>query len=211
MYQKDKYVKNDPEYVYEFINAHPFATFVLNGDRLLATHIPVLADGDPKNFRLFSHISNEYNEQIKYLENGREALLIFHGAQAYVSSSWYKRKGVSTWDYSAVHVNVRLKIQSGNDLEESLKKLVRRFEQEQDSPLYYDEIPDKMVKGLIPHITGFWAEPFKIEAIAKLHQGYKKEDVDSTINHLRKQQDPSARRLVEDIRREHESDQNQNR
>ena len=116
MYQKRKYVKTDPEYAFEFIASHPFATFVLQGERLLATHIPVLAEGDARQFRLFSHISKEYNEQIHYLEDGREALLIFHGPQAYVSSSWYKRKNISTWDYSAVHVNVHLKIQTGEEL-----------------------------------------------------------------------------------------------
>lgn len=60
-----------------------------------------------------------------------------------------------------------------------------------------------MIEGQIPHITGFWAEPFKIEAVAKLHQGYREEDVDSTIKHLEKKDDPVARQLAESIRKEH--------
>lgn len=205
MYQKGKYVKEDPDYVFEFIQHNPFATFVLQGERLLGTHIPILAEGDSKKFRLYGHISDEYNEQINYLENGREALIIFHGPQAYVSSSWYKRKNISTWDYSAVHVNVKLKVQSANELEESLKRLVYRFEKDQESPLYYDEIPEKMIEGQIPHITGFWAEPFHVQAVAKLHQGFRKEDVESVMNHLEGKDDLSAHQLCKEIRKEHDA------
>lgn len=60
-----------------------------------------------------------------------------------------------------------------------------------------------MIKGQLPYITGFWAEPFHIQAVAKLHQGYRKEDVDSTIHHLEYSEDPSARELSESIKREH--------
>lgn len=203
MYQKDSYIKDDPEQLFRFISNHPFATFVLNGDRLLATHIPVLTEGDSKKFRLFGHISREYNEQINYLEDNREALLIFHGPQGYVSSSWYKKKYISTWDYSAVHINVKINIQSDKELEESLQKLVNHFEGEQENPLFYDDIPEDLIQAYMPGITGFWAEPFKVEAVAKFHQGYRAEDVESTIKHLEKKGDPAARQLAEEIRKEH--------
>lgn len=203
MYQKKTYVKEDASYIFEFINEHPFATFVLKGQRLLGTHIPILTEGDPDQFRLFGHISDHFNEQKEYLKNDMEALLIFRGPQAYVSSSWYEKKSISTWDYSAVHINARLTLQTDEELEDSLKKLVRRFEGKQEKPLYYDEIPKKIIDAQFPHITGFWAEPFHIEAVAKLHQGYGKEDVESTIRHLEEQDDPASRCLAEMIRKEH--------
>ncbi len=203
MYQKKNYVKDDLPTIFDFIHAHPFATFVLQGDRLLGTHIPVLAEGSSDHFRLFGHISDHFNEQKKFLRNELEALLIFHGPQAYVSSSWYQEKSVSTWDYSAVHVNVKLTVQTDDELRNSLKKLVHRFEKHQEKPLYFDEIPEKIIEKQFPHITGFWGDPFKIEGVAKLHQGYKKEDVGSTIRHLEKQHDPTARCLAESIRKEH--------
>lgn len=203
MYQKDRYVKRDPKHIYDFIVNHPFATFVLNGDRILATHIPVLVEGDSEKYRLFGHISKEFNEQINYLEDGREVLLIFHGPQGYVSSSWYKKKYISTWDYSAVHINAKLKIQSSNELRASLQKLVNHFENKQEHPLHYKDIPDDLIEAYFPGITGFWAEPFKVEAVAKFHQGYRAEDVESTIKHLEKKNDPMANQLAESIRKEH--------
>tara|TARA_R100000935_G_C2764434_1_gene135005 strand:+ start:59 stop:676 length:618 start_codon:yes stop_codon:yes gene_type:complete len=183
MYQPKKYKKQDPDYLFKFIKNHPFATFILKGERLLATHIPVLVEGNSKDFRLYSHIAN-HNEQLQYLKNDVEALLIFQGAHGYVSSSWYKEKDISTWDYSAVHVNVKLKLQSREELETSLENLVHRFEKDQNKPLYYKDIPKKMLDDHLPLITGFWAEPFKIEGVAKLHQTYEKEDIKSVIEHL---------------------------
>ena len=203
MYQKKRYIKKDPATIFAFVNEHPFATFVLKGERLLGTHIPVLTDGEPGKFRLFGHISNHYNEQIKILKNGIEALLIFQGPQAYISSSWYEKKSISTWDYSAVHVNARITVQSDEELEISLKKLVHHFEKKQEKPLYYDEIPKKMIDAQIPHITGFWADPFHVEAVAKLHQGYSGKDVESTIKHLEEQDNSEAKELAKSIRKEH--------
>lgn len=203
MYQPKKYKKEYPQYTFDFIKNHPFATFVLNGNHLLATHIPVLAEGTPENFILYSHIAN-HNEQFQFLKDGAEALIIFQGPDAYVSSSWYTEKNISTWDYTAVHVNVKLKIQTEEELENSLKKLVLQFEKGQKQPLFYEDIPEQMRKEHLPQITGFWAEPFRIQGIAKLHQGSKKEDVSSVISHLEQQVDPKTKELSKKIREEHD-------
>jgi transcriptional regulator len=150
---------------------------------------------------LYSHIAN-HNEQLRFLKDRAEALLIFQGAHGYISSSWYREKDISTWDYSAVHVNVRLKIQTTEELENSLQKLVRHFETPQKDPLFYNDIPEQMLKEHLPLITGFRCEPFKIEAVAKLHQGAHKEDIISVIKNLEAQKDPLASELSKNIKTE---------
>lgn len=202
MFQPEKYKKKDRQFILNFIKTHPFATFVIQGNELLATHIPILIEGDAENFTLYGHIA-EANEQYSYLKDGLEGLLIFHGAQGYVSSSWYKQINISTWDYSAVHVNVRLQIQSRKELVQSLKNLVGHFEKEQKNPIYYDDLPKEMVEDHLPMITGFWCEPIKIQAIAKLHQGFEKDDIHSVTRHLEKSQKPLSSELSENIKREH--------
>jgi len=184
MYQPKKYKKQDPEYLFQFIKKHPFAAMVINGKHLVATHIPVLVAGeDSTNFRLYSHIAN-HNELLEFLEDDVEVLLLFQGAHGYISSSWYQEKDISTWNYSAVHVNAKIKIQRREELENSLKQLVSTFEKVQESPLYYEDIPKKMVEDHIPLITGFWADPFEIKGVAKLHQTFHKEDIASVVKHL---------------------------
>ncbi len=200
MYQPKKYKKQDPEYLFDFIKENPFASFVLKGERLMATHIPVLVEGNFQNYRLYAHIAN-HNEQLDFLKDGIEALMIFQGAHGYVSSSWYQDKDISTWDYSAVHVNVKLKLQTNEELQSSLMNLVHRFEKNQAKPLYYNDIPKQMLEDHLPLITGFWADPIKIEGVAKLHQSYKKKDVESVINHLN-EGDALSKELSKNIREE---------
>ncbi|MGY5849017.1 FMN-binding negative transcriptional regulator [Salegentibacter sp. F14] len=204
MYQPKKYQKKDLSYIYSFIQQHPFATFILNGSRLLATHIPVLTEGDYRDFRLYGHIAN-HNEQLQHLKNGTEVLLIFQGAHGYVSSSWYKEKDISTWDYSAVHVNAKVIIQSKQELEQSLINLVHKFEKDQEKPLWYKDIPSKIISDHLPQITGFWCEPFKIEGIAKLHQGHDSEDLIRIRKKLKERDDPMDPVLEKNLRTENDT------
>jgi transcriptional regulator len=202
MFRQKKYLKKDPQYIFDFIDQHPFATFVLQGENLLATHIPILIEGTPEKFRLYGHIA-EANEQYKFLKDGLDALLIFNGAHGYVSSSWYKDIDISTWDYSAVHVNVKLKLQLREELETNLQNLIGRFEKDQKSPVFYKDLPQDMVEDHLPLITGFWCEPVKVQAIAKLHQGFDKDDVNSVSKHLEERQDPLSSTLSKNIKKEH--------
>lgn len=204
MYQPKKYQKKDPEYIFKFIQNHPFATFIIKGERLLATHIPVLIEGEAENFRLYGHIAN-HNEQLQYLKDGAEALLIFQGAHGYISSSWYTKKDISTWDYSAVHVNVRIKVQSQEELEQSLVNLVHKFEKEQENPLMYKDIPSEIISDHLPHITGFWCDPFKIEGIAKMHQGYDTENLNRISKKLKERDNPLDSVLEKNIKAENDT------
>ncbi len=201
MYRPPKYRKDDKEFIFSFIQENPFASFIVNGRELLATHIPVLTQGNAGDFRLYSHIAN-HNEQREFLRDGREALLIFHGPHSYISSSWYREKDISTWDYTAVHVNARIKLQSANELENSLQKLVAHFEKDQEKPLFYEDLPEKMLEEHLPLITGFWLEPFKIEGIAKLHQSYAKHDVETVTSKLDHSGSSRKKELSEAIKKE---------
>lgn len=204
MFQPEKYRKKESRYILDFIKAHPFATFVIKGQELLATHIPIMVKGNAKEFVPYGHIAKA-NEQYSYLKDGLEGLLIFSGAQGYVSSSWYREKDISTWDYSAVHINCKLKLQSKDELVDSLKNLVRHFESKQKNPLYFEDLPGEMIDDHLPLITGFWCEPIKIQAIAKLHQGFDQEDIHSITRHLDRKSDPFSKELSTNIKIEHDA------
>ena len=201
MYRPKKYIKDEKQFVFSFIQQNPFATFIVQGKPLMATHIPVLISGTEEHWNLYSHIAN-HNKQLEFLKDGAEALVIFQGPQAYISSSWYKEKDISTWDYSAVHVNAKLKIQSREELEESLKNLVYRFEKKQENPLFYKDIPNKMLEEHLPLITGFWLEPLKVEGIAKLHQSYEEHDIKAVSEKLKNSENPVDRKLADDMLKE---------
>lgn len=203
MYKPSQFEKKDPEYILQFINEHPFATFVLQGDRLLATHIPVLAKGSADDFLLFGHVA-VHNPQREWLADEMEALLIFQGPDAYISSSWYNEPDISTWDYSAVHINARLKVQHQEELRESLKELVACFESRQAHPVYFQDIPKEIVASHISKITGFWLYPTKIEAIAKLSQNKSAADVASIVAHLKQHTCLAQSELIDQITKEND-------
>ena len=69
--------------------------------------------------------------------------------------------------------------------------------------MYYKDIPKEMLKDHLPHITGFWCKVEKIQAIAKLHQGYDKDDIASVTSHLEKQENNLSSALSENIKKEH--------
>ena len=204
MYKPKKYQKNRPEYIFSFIQKHPFATVIINGNHLLATHIPILTEGCATDFRLYGHVAL-HNEILSFMEDGAEILLVFQGADGYISSSWYKNKDISTWDYSAVHINARIKMQGEKELRESLDKLLSHFEQHQQNPMYLHKIPKQMVEENIRLIRGFWCEPTKIQGIAKLHQGFSNDDINSIILNLEKEYSPNLSALSCDIKKEHDT------
>lgn len=201
MYQPKHYKKDDIQFAHQLIKENPFGEFVVMGDHLLATHIPILIDSFSTKFRLYSHIAN-HNPQYEYLKEGTEALLIFKGADAYISSSWYKEKDISTWDYSAVHINCKIKLQTEKELRESLKNLVHHFEKRQDSPLEYDEIPNHIIESHISQITGFWCEPQSVKGIGKWHQKSDKKDIENIIGKLQKDACPHTS-LIKNLKNEH--------
>ena len=205
MYLPSKYSVKDQAEIFQFITEHPFATFVINGDSLLATHIPIITKGNAGDFKLHSHIAN-HNPQKAYLQDGLEGLLIFLGPNSYISSSWYDYPDISTWDYSAVHINFKLEMQTDRELETSLQELVYRFEKDQENPIYYNDLPNTMIREHITRITGFWMKPTKVEAIKKLHQGFSSNNIHTITNHLRQKEEGQAHELAKNIEKEHGTD-----
>lgn len=121
MYQPERYKNDDSLFIYDFIKQYPFATIVGQGKHLAATHVPVLVEGNAKEFRMYAHIAN-HNSMHKLLGSNTEMLLIFTGPNAYISSSWYEKPDIPTWDYSAVHINAEVKLQSAEELQHSLDR-----------------------------------------------------------------------------------------
>lgn len=183
MYQPKKYKNNDSLFIYNFIKQYPFATLILQGDRLLATHVPVMVEGTPENFRLYAHLAN-HNSMCQFLNSGNEMLTIFKGPDAYISSSWYQDPDIRTWDYSAVHINAKITLQTADELQNSLENLINHFEKGQENPIRPDEIPKNIWDENFKEITGFWLDLQECVGIQKLHQGFAENDIENIASHL---------------------------
>lgn len=113
-------------------------------------------------------------------------LLIFKGPDAYVSSSWYSFPEIPTWDYEAVHIHARITLQTAQELQTSLERLLAFFEKDSEYPVSYATIPAEIWEENFKEITGFWLTPFQAVGIEKLHQGFKKKEVQNISKALQR-------------------------
>lgn len=114
MYIPELYKNENQEEVNAFLQQNSFGILVnrTNG-KLWATHIPLELDTNENGKSiLFGHISKE-NPQWESFESDANVLAIFSGPHSYISSSWYEKENVPTWNYIAVHVYGKIKIIEG--------------------------------------------------------------------------------------------------
>ncbi len=106
MYQPSHFVENRPEVLQRLIREHPFALLVTDGaSGLAANGIPFVLDTDPEGGPglLRAHVARA-NPVWKEARTDRDSLVVFQGAQGYVSPAWYPSKAehgkaVPTWNY----------------------------------------------------------------------------------------------------------------
>ncbi|MEO7988094.1 MAG: FMN-binding negative transcriptional regulator [Chryseolinea sp.] len=175
------------EELHEFIHANGFAILVSNVEgKPWATHIPLLLSSDKK--KLQGHIAKG-NKQWREWNEDSEVLAIFSGPHTYVSSSWYDHENVSTWNYVAVHVYGKLKIQTEQELLNSLKELTDKYEKQSEKPVSVDRMNPNYVKREMLGIVGFEIEISKMEAAYKLSQNRDAKNHEVIVSELEKRGD----------------------
>ena len=118
MYNSAQFKEDDEQQVLAFMRAHPFAMLIgSNNGRAVATQVPLMIEEREGKLLLTGHITRKQDHQLVFEENA-EALVVFTGAHAYVSATWYENpQMVSTWNYSSVHVRGKLSFLNEEGLE----------------------------------------------------------------------------------------------
>jgi transcriptional regulator len=109
MYQPAHFVESRPEVLQRLIREHPFGLLVTDGaSGLAANGVPFLLDPDPAGGPgvLRAHVARA-NPVWKEARSDRDSLVVFQGAQGYISPAWYPSKAehgkvVPTWNYVVV-------------------------------------------------------------------------------------------------------------
>ncbi|MBO9151210.1 FMN-binding negative transcriptional regulator [Chitinophaga sp. GCM10012297] len=191
MYAPRLHQEQDWETIAAFIHRHSFALLISVQDGLpTGTHLPVeLAEKSPGEFVLRGHIANA-NTQAAAFTSGQTFLTVFSDPHAYISSSWYEKDKIPTWNYIAVHVYGTLRIQSENELIESLGALMNKYEAASRRPVTMSDIGEKEIRNNLKAITGFEIAITRIDTRFKLSQNKSDKDYASVVQHL--QQHPSS-------------------
>ncbi|SHE32501.1 negative transcriptional regulator, PaiB family [Seinonella peptonophila] len=172
MYIPPQFRIEDDNTIYEVINKYSFATLISqHHEKPWATHLPLILDQSQKY--LYGHFARP-NPQWKEIES-QAVLAIFHGPHCFISPSWYEtNKAVPTWNYISVHVYGQVKIIEGNELMESLKDMVLKYE-EPNSSYQLDQVEASYIDGMSKGIVGFKIKIDRLEGKAKLSQNHPKE------------------------------------
>lgn len=166
------------------MRANPFAILVSQTtEGPFATHVPLVIRQDGERVTLRGHVAKA-NPHWQYLKSQPQALAIFHGPHAYVSTSNYMTpENVPTWNYGAVHAYGETRVLSEpNQLLPILHDLISTFEARYAEQ--WVELSEAYRQRMLGHIVGFEIAVTKIEAKFKLSQNRTKQEQENVIASL---------------------------
>lgn len=200
MYTPQHYKQTDLEEIKGFLLENSFGILVHQVEgKPWATHIPLELDSDAYGQDiLVGHISKA-NPQAQNLTDANQVLCIFNGPHSYISSSWYHKEEVPTWNYIAVHIYGKLRVLAEEEVMASLHKLVDKYEQNSKNPISLKDMSAhtlRQVKGIV----GFQISIDDIQATYKLSQT-RPEDHSKIIQELEATNTANALQIAKAIKK----------
>jgi transcriptional regulator len=182
MYIPKSFAVADAETLYQFMQAHNFATLVTQHEgQLTATSLPFVVDSERGVLK--AHLARA-NHQWKQFD-GSEALVLFQGTHAYISPTWYlEHPSVPTWNYTAVHVyGVPRIIEEEATIRLMLRELVGNHEYGR-TPEWQMALPEDYLQKMMASIVVFELPIARVEGKFKMSQNRSEADQESVIAHL---------------------------
>ena len=184
MYNSKPHQEHDLGRLHQHMLDTRLAILVSQGEQgLLATHLPVLVDIAEGEFgTVYAHLARA-NPQWHDLRQGGEALLVFPGADAYVSPGYYPSKTdnpkvVPTWNYLAVHAYGPAEvIHEAETLLAIVSRLTERHEQGRDEPWKVTDGPRDYLDGMLRAIVGVRLPITRLQGARKLSQNRSEQDI----------------------------------
>jgi transcriptional regulator len=190
----------DTPWCHALMRAQSFAAMVTADDAgaPFATHLPILLDDTRGELgTLRGHVARA-NPHWRYLAAGRPTLVVFSGAHAYVSPSWYAtHPAVPTWNYVAVHATgTGVLVEDAERVRALLADLVRVYETPGPEAWSFDALAADYVAGMQKGIVAFEIPIARLEGKAKLSQNRDAVDQGRTREALAASDDPVARAVA---------------
>jgi transcriptional regulator len=163
MYLPKHFSEDRTDVLAAFVRAHPLGMLVtLDGGRPTVDHVPMLLEVAP-DLRLRGHVARA-NAVAARVADGEEVLVVFRGADHYITPSWYPGKRVDgkvvpTWNYSVVQVRGRIRWFDAPDrLRAIVDALTRSQESARAAPWSVDDAPEDYLASMLRAIVGFEIE-----------------------------------------------------
>jgi transcriptional regulator len=162
MYLPSHFAEQRPEVLHKLVHDHPLGLLITLADAgLQANPVPFFLDADPAGGPgiLRAHVARA-NPLWRETRADPEALVVFQGAQAYVSPSWYPAKAehgkvVPTWNYVTVQARGALRaIDDAAWLRAFVTRLTQHHETSQAKPWAVTDAPPEYIDSMLRAIVG---------------------------------------------------------
>ncbi|HXW09061.1 MAG TPA: FMN-binding negative transcriptional regulator [Steroidobacteraceae bacterium] len=194
MYLPAHFAETEPEELHRIIHEHPLGALVTSTEAGLdANHVPFILDASRgPHGTLVAHVARA-NPAWTEVADGASVLVIFRGAQGYISPNWYLSKQethrhVPTWNYEVVHVHGRLRVHDDpSTVGAVVARLTRQHEASQPRPWKMSDAPADFLTDKIRQIVGIEVEITRLEGKRKLSQNREHRDLESAVQALEEQ------------------------
>lgn len=200
MYNPSHFEETRTDVMHELMRQYPLATVIAStAAGLVADHIPLqVVLTDEKKGKLIGHVARA--NPLWQIDPETELLIVFQGAQCYISPNWYASKPssggkvVPTWNYAVVHVRGKLRaLHDAHEILPILNALTQRQESSQAHPWSVNDAPPDYIEKLLGAIVGFEIDIIHMQGKWKVSQNRLEQDRASTSAALMQLADTNAR------------------
>jgi transcriptional regulator len=183
MYIPAKFAETRPEELQRIIRAHPLGILVTQGSAGLdADHIPFEFDADKGTHGILTAHVARANPVWQNCPTGTPVMVIFRGAQAYISPNWYPskhetHKEVPTWNYEVVHAHGTMTIRDDERYVRGIvARLTRRHEASEPKPWKMGDAAEEYINEQLRRIVGIEISITSLVGKVKLGQNKQARD-----------------------------------
>jgi transcriptional regulator len=183
MYTPAHFAINDRAELHRIVREHPLGILVTHGpEGADADHVPFEFDADAGPLgTLRAHVARA-NTLWQRCPDGTPVMVIFRGAEAFVSPSWYPSKHethrlVPTWNYEVVHAHGTLAVRDDERFVRGVvARLTRRHEAAEARPWKMTDSPADYIDTMLRHIVGIEIRVSSLVGKSKLSQNREPRD-----------------------------------
>lgn len=203
MYIPKHHEESDISILHALIKSHPLGTWVTYSDgELIANHIPFLLDpARGEHGTLVGHVARA-NRVWQSFSATVDSVVIFQGAETYISPSWYPSKhahgkAVPTWNYAVVHAHgLPRAIEDREWLLSHVNQLTDVHEAQQALPWKVSDAPQDFTDRLVQLIVGIEIPIAKLVGKWKVSQNRPEPDKLGVVAGLLARNDARAMEMV---------------
>ena len=191
MYIPAHFAETRTEELHRIIREYPLGVLVTHGDDGLdADHIPMELDAESgPHGTLIGHVARA-NTLWQRCPTGTQVMVVFRGANAYVSPNWYPSKHethrqVPTWNYEVAHAHGTITVHDDERFARRVvAKLTRRHEATEPKPWKMGDSAPEVINEMLQKIVGFEIAITSLVGKVKLSQNKEMRDRQSAANTL---------------------------